>query len=103
MNKYLVQILLPVSDNEGTPFPDDVLQGLQAELAERFGGVTAYNRAPAKGVWRHNGQHQTDDIVVVEVMTEVLNRNWWRAFRQRLEILLRQQVVVMRAHEFQEI
>jgi len=103
MNKYLVQILLPVRDNEGTPFPDGVLQRLQTELTDRFGGVTAYYRAPAKGIWRHNGQHQTDDIVVIEVMTDVLDRAWWQAFRAQLEILLRQQVVVMRAQEFQDI
>ena len=78
---YLVQILLPMFDNEGLAFePDDYVQ-LRSELADHFGGVTAYMRAPARGVWKDDmGETTRDDIVIFEVMTEDLDRVWWREF-----------------------
>lgn len=103
MTSHLVQILLPVADNAGIPFPDDVLHDIQAELTDKFGGVTAYSRAPAKGVWRHRGKQQTDDIAVVEVMTVSLDVDWWRRLRKRLETLLRQETVVIRAQEIRSL
>ena len=49
---YLVQLLLPLYDNDGQAFDASEYVRLRAELADRFGGVTAYTRAPARGVWR---------------------------------------------------
>lgn len=94
---YLVQILLPLADNEGVAFPAEMFRDLQAELTSRFGGVTAYSRAPAKGVWAHNNAHHTDDIVTIEVMTDVLDDRWWQALRRRLETMLHQEEIVIRA------
>jgi len=48
---YLVQILLPLYDNEGHTFEASEYVRLRAELADRFGGVTAYPRVQASGVW----------------------------------------------------
>jgi len=100
---HLIQILLPLADNAGVPFPADLLQGIQQDLSARFGGLTAYNRAPAKGEWHHAGAHQTDDIVVVEVMTDTLDTDWWRAFRARMERLLHQDKIVIRAQEIRTL
>jgi hypothetical protein len=95
---YLVQILLPVYDNEGHPFePGDYVQ-LRSELADRFGGVTAYTRAPARGVWKGDtGETTRDDIVIFEVMTEDLDHAWWTRFRKDLERRFRQDSVIVRA------
>lgn len=95
---YLVQILLPLYDNEGHAFePADYVQ-LRSELAERFGGVTAYTRAPARGVWKDDaGATTRDDIVIFEVMSEELERDWWTAFRKELERRFRQDSVIVRA------
>ncbi|HEX8373823.1 MAG TPA: hypothetical protein VF606_01440, partial [Geminicoccaceae bacterium] len=49
---YLVQILLPLRDNEGWPFHEDEYLRIRRELTGRFGGLTAYTRVPAEGVWR---------------------------------------------------
>jgi len=95
---FLVQILLPLFDNEGHPFePSDYVQ-LRSELADRFGGVTAYTRAPARGVWKDDtGETTRDDIVIFEVMTEELDRSWWSSFRRDLERRFRQDTVIVRA------
>jgi hypothetical protein len=96
---YLVQVLLPLADNDGNEFPEDALHGIQAELHKLFGGLTAYTRAPARGSWTHGGAEHKDDIVVIEVMAETLDKGWWRNFRKRLEKFLHQKKVVIRAQK----
>lgn len=95
---YLVQILLPLYDNEGHAFePVDYVQ-LRSELADRFGGITAYTRAPARGVWKGDtGETTRDDIVILEVMTDELDKVWWTRFRKDLEFRFRQESVIVRA------
>jgi hypothetical protein len=100
---YLVQLLLPLADNAGNPFPTDILKGIQTELSQRFGGLTAYSRAPAKGVWGQGGDQQEDDIIVVDVMAQTLEEMWWREFRQRIEDLLKQEKIVIRAVEMRTL
>lgn len=98
--RYLVQILLPVRDNAGVPFPADVLAGIRQSLADRFGGVTAFTRAPAEGLWSPDGNATSrDDIVVVEVMVEDFDEGWWRGFQKMLEHDLQQDLLVIRASQ----
>ncbi len=95
---YIVQILLPLSDNAGKPFSGETLKSIHRELASHFGGLTAYTRAPAEGEWAREGAPAKDDIVVVEVMTDILDRDWWRQFRERTESILQQDRLIVRAH-----
>ena len=95
---YLIQILLPLYDNEGQPFAAADYVKLRTELADRFGGVTAYTRAPARGVWKDDaGETTRDDIVIFEVMVDRLDRDWWAAFRTTLEHRFRQDSLIVRA------
>jgi crotonobetainyl-CoA:carnitine CoA-transferase CaiB-like acyl-CoA transferase len=96
---YLIQILLPLYDNAGHEFDAQEYVNLRTELADRFGGVTAYMRAPARGVWKDDatGETQRDDIVIFEVMTDRLDHLWWANFRTHLEERFRQDTVIVRA------
>ena len=97
---HLVQILLPLYDPQGERFPQAAYGRVKDELTERFGGLTAYARAPAEGLWEaDSGRKQRDDIVVYEVMIEELDRQWWTEYRQELEQRFRQRELVVRAHE----
>ena len=90
---YLVQLLLPRYDGQ-------VLR----ELTERFGGATAYSRAPAEGTWKPGpGETVHDDIVVYEVMVQDLDAAWWAAYRAKLEKRLNQEELVVRAHEIRRL
>lgn len=101
---HLVQLLIPVRDETGKPFPRRLYDGLVNELTERFGGVTAYTRAPAAGLWEEpSGERQRDDIVVYEVMDDALDEAYWRALRRRLEEDFRQQELVVRANEIRRL
>jgi hypothetical protein len=95
---HLVEIFLPLSDNEGREFGPEPLAQVRRELTEAFGGVTAFSRAPALGFWKDDEDKTArDDIVVLEVMTKGLDRSWWGAYRARLEMRFRQDVIVIRA------
>lgn len=102
---HLVQILLPVYDNEGNELPQVEFRRVSSELSHRFGGVTSFTRAPAEGVWKEpNTLRPThDDIVVVEVMVEELDRGWWKDYRRDLERRFKQEEVVIRAHATEQL
>ncbi|HVL75382.1 MAG TPA: hypothetical protein VM406_05145, partial [Noviherbaspirillum sp.] len=70
----------------------------RTELIERFGGLTAYSRAPADGLWKPDGGAAVrDELVVVEIMADVLDEAWWKDYRHRLEVRFRQQSILVRA------
>ena len=95
---FLVQILLPLYDRAQKRFPRETFELVASELTERFGGMTAYANAPARGLWEGNeGGAERDDIVVHEVMTESLDRAWWARYREVLETRFAQDEVVIRA------
>ncbi|HSU12734.1 hypothetical protein [Longimicrobium sp.] len=95
---YLIQILLPLRDNEERPFPRDEFDRVRRELTERFGGTTFYTRAPAVGLWKDDeGEVSRDEVIVAEVMAEHQDREWWRLYRETLEGRFRQDQIVVRA------
>jgi hypothetical protein len=100
----LIQILLPLQDNEGRAFPGVRFQEVQEELTEQFGGVTAYLRSPAEGAWEEApGEVARDRIVIYEVMTERLDRVWWAAYRKDLAGRFKQEELVVRASEVERL
>ena len=99
----LVQILLPLYDPDGVRFPAAQFDAVARELTRRFGGLTAYARSPAAGLWEEHGHTQRDDIVVYEVMVESLDPYWWAGYRERLEDEFRQKELVVRAQEIRRL
>ena len=100
---HLVQILLPIYDNQSSKFASDLYGQVRSELTERFGGLTAYTRAPAEGLWGTGDKVNRDDIIVLEVMVPVLDREWWHDYRKQLERLFRQDQIVVRAQAYEAL
>ncbi len=94
---HLVQILLPLKDNQAHALPRRRFDEVKSELTRRFKGLTAYTRSPAEGLWKPRRSTRRDEIVVYEVMTEKLNLRWWRDFKHRLERRFRQESIIIRA------
>lgn len=96
---HLIQLLIPIYDNEGRAFRRDKFDRVRAQLIERFGGLTAFVQSPALGLWKdaENGATTRDDMILIEVMVETFERDWWSAYRTGLEHLFRQDEVVVRA------
>jgi hypothetical protein len=95
---HLVQVLLPVYDNTGDPFSGEFFAEVRLVLTDKFGGVTAYARAPAKGLWKdEDGNVARDDVVVYEVMVDELDTGWWGEYRERLRQQFEQEELLIRA------
>ena len=105
MTQYLVQILLPTQTRERAPVPAEQFARVRIELTERFGGVTAYSRSPATGLWRReDGDHiERDQVIMVEVVVDVLDREWWAHYREELETRFGQEEVHARAIAMEQI
>ena len=48
---YLIQLLLPASVMPGGAAASEPVTQTRRELTEAFGGLTAYLRTPALGIW----------------------------------------------------
>jgi hypothetical protein len=93
----LIQLLLPTS---GAVRADGLapLAETRRELAERFSGLTAYLRSPAKGLWTApDGHTEQDDVVMVEVVTDTFDRTWWRTYAATLAARFGQASIHLRA------
>jgi hypothetical protein len=98
MSPALVQIFLPLRDNDGVPFPREKYLRIHEGLAERHGGATAFNRSPASGLWAASDDEVVEDtVVLLEVLVDDLDRAWWTQFRLRLEREFRQDSILVRA------
>jgi hypothetical protein len=98
---HIVEIFLPT----GAAALDTELSKLGVVLSDQFGGFTAFTRTPAQGAWRvpQTGEVEHDELVVVEVMTDGLDRTWWAHLRTKLESALKQKEILIRAHQVQKL
>ena len=81
-----------------------ILQELQEELTRKFGGVTAFVRAPAEGRWRApDAGVAKDAIVILEVMVDAIDRSYWKQMRLSLEARLDEHEIVIRTHGIERL
>ena len=98
MTQHLVQVLLPIHGGDGRPVPAEQFARVRLELTERFGGVTAYSRSPATGLWRSAADAvERDQVIMIEVVVEAFDREWWAGYREQLEQRFGQEEVHARA------
>ena len=64
-------------------------------MPRKSAGALGFSRAPAEGLWQDDGQTKHDDIIVMEVMAEGVDTEWWRAYRKSLETRFRQDVIAL--------
>src|ERR1043165_814155 len=101
---YLIQMLLPLYDNEGRSFERATFENVRKELTERFGGVTSFARSPAVGLWKETPCDVTrDDVVKFEVLCDSLEPEWWKTYRIKLERIFRQRDLAMWATEITKL
>lgn len=100
---HLVQILLPIYAGDGQRIPQELFAAVRTELVDRFGGLTAYSRSPARGLWDDGKQVERDDLVVYEVMAEDLDRDWWARYGTALAERFGQQELVVRSHPIERL
>jgi len=95
---HLVQILLPLRMRDGSDVPAEMFAEVRVELTQRVGGVTAYSRSPATGLWkRTEAEVERDQVIMIEVVVEAFDRDWWAQYRGQLEQRFGQEEVHARA------
>lgn len=92
----VIEMFLPLQDNAGQVQPSALFEAVVKTLTEKFGGVTAYARAPAEGHWKEGERTVTDNIAVFEIMVEEVDRGWWRRYKKELERLFKQDTILIR-------
>ena len=101
---FLVQLLLPLYDNTGRRVPRERFAQLRDELTEKYGGVTAFFRAPAQGTWKEEGGTvDLDEIVMCEVMVDSVDHKWWADYRSILEKRFGQRELIARALQLERL
>jgi hypothetical protein len=100
---FLVDILLPLQDERGEPFPAEYYDRLAQSLTERFGGVTSFARSPGEGRWKNRGATERDEIVVIEVMADNIDRAWWSDLRRDLMKEFKQEDIVIRSQAMERL
>jgi hypothetical protein len=104
MAGHLVQIILPLYGADGQLFDRAMFGVVRRELTDRFGGTTAYTRAPAEGTWEApDGRVHHDDVIVIEVMADELDRAWWRTYAATLAARFQQDALVIRAMAYEAL
>ncbi len=89
---HLVQLLLPLKAGH-----EAAIARTRDELMDTWAGVTAYVRSPARGAWiSPSGHAEHDDVVMVEVLAPVLDRDWWRRYRDTLAARFGEQEIHIR-------
>ncbi|HTE42290.1 MAG TPA: hypothetical protein VK629_15815 [Steroidobacteraceae bacterium] len=95
---FLIEIYLPAATPPSAENPKEAFRAVRLELTEKFGGVTAFLRAPAAGLWQDpQGNVQRDEIVIFEVMAKRLDRKWWAEYRKTLEKRFQQESILVHA------
>ncbi|MFZ3485409.1 hypothetical protein [Sphingomonas sp. 3-13AW] len=97
---WLVELFLPTTTNDGTPFPREAFGRVRDELLEAFGGVTLFSRNPAEGLWAEGeGEGAArDEVLTAEVMTDRVDPRWWADYRRDLEERFSQEEILMRCY-----
>ena len=96
---YLIQIILPAPSGSGDA---DAFSKTREELADKFGGVTAYTRAAAQGLWvAPDGEKERDSVIMIEVLAQAFDRAWWRAYQEQLAARFHQEEIHVRALDAQ--
>jgi len=96
----LIQILLPARGSDEAVADDVSLSRTRDELVREFGGLTAYLRSPASGVWTSpEAGVEEEAMVMVEILADAFDVGWWRSYAETLKRRFSQETMLIRASE----
>jgi hypothetical protein len=94
---FLIETFLPLTRGDGSALDRRIFDRIKKEFTDRFGGVTAFVQSPAEGAWKAATSEVVEDrVVVLQVMADEINQQYWRDFRRQLEHELRQEEILVR-------
>lgn len=94
---HVIQLVLPLYTHDQPSAPADDLHAMvKAELTRHFGRCSAHTRSPAGGRWVEGDLGHRDEIVIYEVMSHLLDAQWWDWYQRALEARFHQREVLIR-------
>jgi hypothetical protein len=101
---HMIHLLLPLHDNNRRQFEPQQFQIVRRELTERFGGVTAFLRSPAVGLWKEDDETVSrDEVVMFEILSDRFDEHWWQEYRRKLEADFKQDEILIWAVEVKKL
>jgi hypothetical protein len=93
------EILLPLRFNDGQSVPDALISDTLIELENRFGAV-AWETQIIRGLWRHEEQVYSDDLmrVIIDVEDLAEHRQFFSDLKERLKIRFHQIEIYLTTH-----
>src|SRR5436190_1433705 len=83
-------LYLPLTDNNGLPFADNLFKEVQRRLLDRFSGLTAQQREfPLQGIW-HGGTRRYLDLVIIMTVLDFRRQGSSRFIARLKQDLLRE-------------
>jgi hypothetical protein len=83
-------LYLPLTDNDGRPFADELFRDVQRRLLARFRGLTALQRNfPLQGIWQGETRLYLDLVIIMTVL-DFRRQGSTRFFAQLKQALLRE-------------
>lgn len=85
--KYRFELLIPLADNEGRPFPWPKIERVGNTLMERFEGCRCQPLAPHLGLWRYRGIVYREGLLLFTVDSPRADESldWILAYKNRLK------------------
>lgn len=101
---HLIQIYLPLTDNAGISIPSARFASVRETLTQKFGGLTAFTRSPADGLWESDSTEvRRDRIVIFEVLVGSVVTTWWKEYRAHLEREFEQELIQILVQEVRQL
>lgn len=94
---HIVELFLPIVRGDGSEVSVDDLGRVLVHLTNQFGGATAFTRSPAAGLWQQGASIEHDRIVIIEVVVEAIEQQWWQEYRKAIEQEFKQERILIRA------
>lgn len=94
---HVVQLLLPLYENDQQPAPAEDLHAIvKAELTRHFGRCAAHTLSCATNHAMAGRRDTPHDLVIFEVMSHLFDSEWWGWYQQVLDTRFRQVKVIIR-------
>ena len=93
---FVVELFVPLDRGDGSEVRAEEIDTILRDLTNRFGGATAFTRAPATGLWKDGAETTSDRIIIIEIMADAIDESWWADYRTRLETQFKQDKILVR-------
>lgn len=85
--KYRFELLIPLADNSGDPFPWSKIERVSQALLQRFDGCRSQPLAPHLGFWKYRGVVYREGLLLFTVDAPRSDDSlvWMIAYKERLK------------------